>query len=131
MPGKLSSLLPFESLPRLSEDDAKLERWLSNLLLVIGDFAGSVSDALFNNQIWNNGSATISDAAASVVVTLLFEMPDTDYRVMVTPVSATGTPAAGSRRVTSVVKARGTITIGIEAVPGAGNSVTFDWMVIK
>jgi hypothetical protein len=56
---------------------------------------------------------------------------DASYRFVLTPVSNTGAPAAGSNRVLSVSKTPTAVTITLEADPGSGNSITFDWHLAR
>jgi hypothetical protein len=56
---------------------------------------------------------------------------DTNYSVVVTPTASTGKPAAHSWRVQSIDKSTTGFTITTEADPGAGNSVTFDWQLMR
>lgn len=57
--------------------------------------------------------------------------PDTDYSLAVTPVSGTGRPLRGSNRVLSIHKTTTDFTVILETAPGTGNSVTFDWQLIR
>jgi hypothetical protein len=49
----------------------------------------------------------------------------------VTPTSIVGSPSVGSNRVRSVSKAKEGFTVELEAAPGEGNSMTFDWHLIR
>ncbi len=83
---------------------------------------------------WNaNSSGQIMFTAGTNAYTqaLGIAEPDTNYRVLLTPTGATGSPAAGSNRVQVVSKAAGYFTVLIEAAPGTGASVTFDWQVFR
>lgn len=75
------------------------------------------------------GSASIADPATSFVHTFAEVEPDADYYVAVSPSGFTGAPAAGSRTVVSVVKTTADFTVTIQAAPGVGASVTFDWIL--
>lgn len=77
------------------------------------------------------GQITITDASTSASVALNPAESDTTYFVTATPVASAGTPAAGSNRVTTITKATTSITVNVEAAPGAGNSATFDWHLIR
>lgn len=74
---------------------------------------------------------TVSGAATSGVNAFAVNEPDAFYTVSVTPVLLTGAPAAGSNRVSSVVKANNQLTVNVEAAPGVGNSVTFDVILAR
>lgn len=77
------------------------------------------------------GALTISDSGTTGAVTFDVEEPDDSYHVAVTPVSSTGTPDTGSNRVLSVTKTSAGFTVEVEAAPGSGNSVTFDWILVR
>lgn len=78
-----------------------------------------------------NGQVTVS--GASTTATFIFGTAETDanYRLSLTPVSSTGTPAAGSNRVLSVSKLGASFTVTVEAAPGVGNTVVFDWHLLR
>lgn len=77
------------------------------------------------------GSINISGAADSDAVTFDTPEPDTNYFLTVTPTTVTGSPEAGSNRIRSIGKTRKGFTIKLEAAPGNGNGVTFDWHLIR
>jgi hypothetical protein len=60
---------------------------------------------------------------------------DTNYAVVATPTTTTGTPAPNSWRIKSIVKKTTGFVITTEADPGfvgdVANSVTFDWHLIR
>lgn len=88
----------------------------------------SGTDTLANNL---RGSFTVSAGATTGTVTFTVEEPDNNYKLVVTPVSDTGTPAAGSNRVKKIAKSEDEFVVTIEAAPGDGASVTFDWILIR
>lgn len=75
------------------------------------------------------GQWSISNIATSDEITFTDPMPDTLYRVYAVPCVLTGTPAAGSWSVKSIVKTETGFTISVEAAPGSGNNVTGDYVV--
>jgi hypothetical protein len=56
---------------------------------------------------------------------------DTNYSIVVTPTTTTGTPAPHSWRLKGVTKGTTGFTLTTEADPGAGNSVSFDWHLMR
>jgi hypothetical protein len=86
---------------------------------------------MFNINPRVTGTAIIADNSTSSTVTLSYDQPSAGYYVMVTPLSVTGTPSAGS--MTPYISARGThtFTISVPTAPGAGNSVTYTWMMTR
>ncbi len=59
------------------------------------------------------------------------EEDDDEYHIIPSPTSKTGTPAAGSNRILTNAKTETGFTITVETAPGGGNSVTFDWMLVR
>lgn len=76
-----------------------------------------------------SGTVTISDTATTGVVTLAEALADTAFHAILVPSASTGTPAAGSRDVVTIVNATTGFTVTLGAAPGAGNSVTFNWLL--
>jgi hypothetical protein len=78
------------------------------------------------------GQVTVSGATTAGTVNFATGSEvDTTYYVTVTPIGTTGTPAAGSNRVSTVTKNTSGFTVNVEVAPGAGNSVVFDWHLIR
>lgn len=77
------------------------------------------------------GQVTISDA--NVQETFNFEKaePNTSYYAVASCSGITAAPAAGSTTLERLVKAVDQITVVIGTAPGAGNSVTFDVLVLR
>jgi hypothetical protein len=98
----------------------------------LGRYTGMVSlsgtDVLGNNL---RGNLVISGSSSTGTVTFATNEPDSSYYLSVTPVSSTGTPVAGSNRILSVAKNAGNFVVTLETAPGGGNSVTFDWHLIR
>ena len=77
-----------------------------------------------------NGVASFTNTATTVAVTFATAETDTSYRVTsLVPTTVSGTPAVGSARVLSIAKTTGGFTATMEAAPGAGNTVNFDWSI--
>jgi hypothetical protein len=77
------------------------------------------------------GSFIINGDAATATIAFGAAERDTNYFLTITPMSNMGNPAAGSNRVFSVKKSTTGFTVAVEAPPGRGNSVTFDWHMIR
>jgi hypothetical protein len=60
-----------------------------------------------------------------------FAEPESDasYFVTLTPVSGDG--REGARRIISVAKSQSGFRLNVEAPPGNGKSVTFDWHLVR
>lgn len=78
-----------------------------------------------------SGSATLADASTSVAVTFGTAMADTNYRVVAVRTAVSGAPAASSDAVASIAKTASGFTLTAKAAPGAGTSVTFDWIALR
>lgn len=77
------------------------------------------------------GSLTIADANTTGTVTFATAMADTTYRVVAMRTGVVGSPAASSDAVASVTKTAAGFTLTVKAAPGAGTSVSFDWVAIR
>lgn len=88
--------------------------------------AGASSDA--NNF---GGVFSVADTATSATVTFGTAEPDIGYRLAITLIDTTGTPAAGSNRLLKVVRTTGGFTATIEAAPGTGATQTFSWLLYR
>jgi len=78
-----------------------------------------------------SGTFTISDT--DVGVELVFSTPqlDTDYRVIIQPVSFTGTPVDNAFIVKTKTYATDKFTVIMLAAPDTSNSVTYEWQLIR
>ncbi len=77
------------------------------------------------------GSVTISGASTSGTVTFGQSETDGNYFVSAVVGATSGSPAAGSTRVYVTGKGTTGFTVNDEVAPGAGNSVTVDWHLIR
>lgn len=80
-------------------------------------------------QTLNRGSITVSSSATTGTVTV--NEANAQYNVVLTPSTRTGTPASGSWRIFKVAKSAANFTISLEVAPGSGNSVSFDWQIVR
>ena len=95
---------------------------------VVNGISGSTQAARnLRGTVDVSGSATF----ASLVFPVLQPEADDNYRLVLTPVSLVGSPAAGSSRVRNVSKATSGFTVYVEAAPGTNSSVTFDWILVR
>lgn len=99
----------------------------SNFFQDVRGISGNSTNA--NNL---GGAVTITDTATSQAVTFANIEPDANYRIMMTPRSSSGTPASGSFVVVAPtsVSTNG-FTANVQAAPGAGNSVTYNWFLYR
>ena len=86
---------------------------------------------LANTKLIEHGQVTISGTATTGDFTFTSAEPDTTYFVGATPVADSGTPAAGSKDISTVTKATDKFTLNLATAPGAGNSVTFDVQALR
>ena len=95
-------------------------------------YSGSIGGSITADAPQNlRGIAQISGANTSTTVTFVNTEPNTSYYIVATPVSSTGSPAAGSNRVTSISKSTTGFTINVEAAPVGAATVTFDWVMVR
>jgi hypothetical protein len=88
---------------------------------------------LANNRTkdWLRGQLTITGAATSATNTFAPVQGDTSYFVFPAIESSTGAPAAGAYTVTSIGKTVNDFTLNVLAAPGIGNSVTYNWILVR
>ena len=89
----------------------------------------SGTDANANNL---GGTVTVTGTATTAAVEFTNAEPDANYRVMLTPRSSSGSPAAGAFTpvAPSSVTTAG-FTVNVLAAPGGGNSVSFNWFLYR
>ncbi len=74
---------------------------------------------------------TITGAFTGVVVTFGTPQPDTDYRIIVQPLSSTGAPASGAYTVKEKTYGTADFSVTMVAAPGGITSVTYEWQLIR
>lgn len=86
-----------------------------------------------NNRLNNllAGTFTITGAATSDTLTFTTAQADANYRVMVQAISSTGTPVDSAFIVKSKTYSEASFSVTLVAAPGVGNSVTFEWQLIR
>lgn len=84
-----------------------------------------------NFSIDQVGTVVISGTASSAIVTLPIVEKDYSYKAFATIGTNTGTPTTGSTRISKVDQGLASITIFLEAAPGAGNTVSINWRVVR
>ncbi|MCB0210995.1 MAG: hypothetical protein KDJ52_16770 [Anaerolineae bacterium] len=77
------------------------------------------------------GSFTISGGSKVATVDFNSKEKDIDYFLTVTPTTTVGSPTFGSNRIFSISKSAESFIVQVEVAPGTGNSVTFDWHLIR
>ena len=77
------------------------------------------------------GTFVVSEANSRETMTFKTAEPDADYYLSVTPTSHTGHPASGSNRIKSIDKTAENFSVKLEAAPGVGNGVGFDWILVR
>lgn len=78
-----------------------------------------------------SGTFTIADTFTGVTVTFAEPQPDNAYRVIIQPVSSLGAPPVNAFLLLSKSYLATDFTATMQAAPGVGNSVTFEWQVIR
>lgn len=77
------------------------------------------------------GTFDISETDIGIELTFTEEQPDTDYRVIVQPVSNSGSPANNAFILKEKTYATDKFTAIMLAAPGAGNTITYEWQLIR
>jgi hypothetical protein len=77
------------------------------------------------------GQVTISGTDVNAVETFAVAETDTDYNIIASSSSITGGPNNGAYVVQTIDKTTTNFTISVTAAPGAGTSVTFDWILVR
>lgn len=80
---------------------------------------------------WKHGNFTISNVSTNSVIVLTPAQADTSYDVLVTPSDSAGAPVSDSFIVSKVTKATNNFTVDIKSAPGGGNSVTFNYLLVR
>lgn len=109
----------------LAQFDRELDHYLD---LLWEEIARPINATVYAT---NAGQVTVSGAGTTGAATLNIEEPDTSFQVLLTPVTVSSGAAAGASRVRSVAKTVTGITVTVEAAPGAGESVVFDYVVVR
>jgi len=78
-----------------------------------------------------SGFFTISDTNSQATVEFDAPLEDENYHVTASPTAFTGSPAVGAFSIAAVSKSASGIGVALAAAPGAGTSVTFDFIVLK
>jgi len=99
-----------------------------------GPYAGLLGISATNTAS-NNLRGTAFTSGTSAIGSVAFATPEVDsnYYLVVTPGAFTGVggPPAGSNRVLSIAKGTAGFDLTIEAAPGDGNTMEFDWVLIR
>ena len=77
------------------------------------------------------GQVVISGDTKMSVVKFATPEPDEDYSVTATVVSISGNPPHGTRMAFITEKAKEGFTVRFQEVPGQGNSVKVDWILVR
>jgi hypothetical protein len=77
------------------------------------------------------GTIQISDAGTTATQSLSYTQMDTNYWVMVRPMTVSGNPAAASYAPYVSAKTVNSFTITVPGAPGAGNSILYAWMLVR
>lgn len=84
--------------------------------------------------LWSNlisGTFTISNAAVAATIAFGAAEANLAFKVMVQAISSTGAPVVGAFVVAAKTYTVNNFTVTIFSAPGAGNSVTFEWQLIR
>lgn len=77
------------------------------------------------------GTVTVSDANSSGSVTFSDEQPDTNYVILLQAKTVSGSPATGAYTISSKTYTTVGFSFTMIAAPSVGNSITFDWQLVR
>lgn len=80
---------------------------------------------------WRKGSVTVSDTNTVTTVTFATAEPDTNYSVFLQVKSFSGVTSTDPLLVTNKVYTTANFQFTINAAPGAGHSVTYEWFLVR
>ena len=102
----------------------------ANNAYIAAEAAKTEADKLAN---WNMGTVQFSDATTAMTVTFAstISMADTNFEVFLTVSGISGTPATNSLFPIGITKTTTGFTATIAAAPGTGNSVTYNYLVVR
>lgn len=79
---------------------------------------------------WIIGTVSVTETDLTVIYTFEEPQPDADYKVILTRASESD-PAAGANAIEVVDKTVDDFTVTFDTVPGAGNTVDWDFLVCR
>lgn len=86
-----------------------------------------------NNRVkdWQRGSVTVSDAATTGTITFAPAQTNTNYMILIQVKSTSGAPPLDATLVIAKTYNQNDCVFTLNAAPGAGKSVTFEWVMIR
>jgi hypothetical protein len=78
-----------------------------------------------------HGSVTLAGSSTAAAVRFDRPEPDARYRIELSPGVGGGVPWPGSLRAYWSNKGAGGFTVNLEAMPGDGNAVVVDWLIVR
>jgi len=78
-----------------------------------------------------SGTFLVENTDVGAVLTFATPQVDTSYRVIIQPISFTGTPATNAFLLKTKTYTTDDFTAIMLAAPGASNSITFEWQLIR
>jgi hypothetical protein len=114
---------------------AKSVRVAGGALQVLNSDASAVIEALSDagTPAWPKRAGTATLSGTNIVIGALLTPgePDGNYHVQVTPVTRAGSPATGAFTIVQIDKFTDHFDIVVAGAPGAGNSVSYDWLLYR
>lgn len=132
--GSGSQVIDTSNLPDPATSSVATAQQTANEAYVLASQANETAeDADNRTRMWIKGTVTISDTDIGFTYTFTAdETPDdSDYMVIVQAISSTGTFSVNSTIIKSKTYSTSDFVIEFAGAPGAGNSVTFDWIFIR
>lgn len=101
----------------------------ANTALVNAATAQNTATYARDRALLATGSATVTGTATTFTGTFSAALANTNYVVFIQPRAVAGSPATGGFIIKSIAKTTADFTATLLAAPGAGTSVTFDFIV--
>ncbi len=119
------------NLPNPGASTVATAQTVANEAYTLAETVNTAEQAL-NKKIVQAGSFMVTGASSSPgAITITTAQTDTNYFVVCSPSAIVGAPASGALLIDSVAKAAGSFTPSVSAQPGVGNSVTYDYLVMR
>lgn len=101
----------------------------ANEAFILAQTAKALAEAVLDN--WVADSLTVAASQTEATYTFAEAQPDTSYFVVLSVASTTGTPAIDSTLVIGRVDTVDDFTITVNASTGLGNTVTFNFLLLR
>lgn len=120
------------SLPDPASTTLATAQKTANDAYILGQAAQKTADTANNRtKDWVRGTVTVSDLATTGTITFASAQTDTSFIVLVQPKSTSGSPPLDATLVIAKTYTTANCVFTLNAAPGTGKSVTFEWILIR